>query len=580
MNILHSHRLSWLALVLVLVAGFALPSWSQVADAQAEEVKTIGIVAAARYEKMIADISFLGSLAGKPEAGQMVEGMLTFLTQGKGVNALDKKQPWGLILQTDGAALLPVICLPVPKANDLLDIAKAYGAQVAETEAGLKEVQLPNQQTYFVKGQNNWLFISNSAHALDKAPQDPPASFGELVGDYNLAVRLSLKNMPESWRQLGTAWMEMGMQQGLQKRDDESDEQFAERQKLAEVQIEQLKRTLNEIDSITLGWAVDPAQQRTYLDLVYLFLPGSKMAEQVAAYGQSRTNFAGFYQPDAAATFTFSSKSDPQVIQQDIAQFETTMRTMREQLNKAIDENDDLANEPETRDALKAAAGEFLDAWAATIKAGEVDGGASLRVASDSLTFVAGLLVEQPGRIESGLKKIELAAQKKTNSKAPGIKWNAASHAGVTFHTLTVPVPEDQQAPRKVFGSELNVAVGIAEKAVYLALGRDYLDALKQAIDASAAEPQKAVPPFELAISLGPIMEMAAAQAEEGEQRELMQSLANLLRNEAPGRDHIRAVGLSIPNGLRCRFEAEEGVLRAIGKAAEEAQRQQLQANQ
>jgi len=549
-------------------------------DVQAGEMKTIGAVAAARYEKLIADISFLGSLAGKPEAGQMVEGMITFLSQGKAVNALDKKQPWGLILQTDGAALLPVMCLPVAKPGDLLDIAKAYGARVAETETGIQELQLPNQQTYFVKGQNNWLFISNTAGALAKAPQDPPAILGQLVGDYDLAVRLSLNNMPESWRQLGTAWIQMGMQQGLQKRDDETGEQFAERQKLAELQVEQLTRTLNEVDSITLGWAVDPAQQRTYLDFVYLFLPGSKMAEQVAAYGQSRTNFAGFYQPDAAATLTFSSKSDPQVIQQEIAQLEATMRTMREQLNKAIDESDDLANEPETRDALKAAAGEFLDAWETTVKAGEVDGGAALRVASDSLTFVAGVLVQQPSKIESALKKIELAAQKKTDSKSPGVKWNAARHSGVTFHTLTVPVPEDQQAPRKVFGSELNVAIGVADKAVYLALGRDYLDALKQAIDASAAEPQKAVPPFELAISLGPIMEMAAAQADEGEQRELILAMANVLRNEAPGRDHIRAVGLSIPNGLRCRFEAEEGVLRAIGKAAEEAQRQQLQANQ
>ena len=53
-----------------------------------------------------------------------------------------------------------------------------------------------------------------------------------------------------------------------------------------------------------------------------------------------------------------------------------------------------------------------------------------------------------------------------------------------------------------------------------------------------------------------------------------------MLRNEAQGRDHIRAVGQLIPNGLSYRFEAEEGVLRAIGKAASEAQRQALQAQQ
>jgi hypothetical protein len=35
-----------------------------------------------------------------------------------------------------------------------------------------------------------------------------------------------------------------------------------------------------------------------------------------------------------------------------------------------------------------------------------------------------------------------------------------------------------------------------------------------------------------------------------------------------------------MPNGLRYRFAAEEGVLRAIGTAATEAQRQALQAQQ
>jgi hypothetical protein len=129
-------------------------------------------------------------------------------------------------------------------------------------------------------------------------------------------------------------------------------------------------------------------------------------------------------------------------------------------------------------------------------------------------------------------------------------------------------------------GSEVNVAIGIGQDKIYLAVGRNNLSAVKQAIDASAAEPDKAVPPFELAVSLAPIMEMAAAQAEEGDQKAIAERVAEMLRNEAQGRDHIRAVGQVIPNGLRYRFAAEEGVLRAIGAAATEAQRQALQAKQ
>ncbi len=544
------------------------------------EIKTIGVIAAARYEKLIDDIAFMGSLAGKPEAGQMIEGLIAFVTQGKGVNALDKTQPWGLILQTDGARLLPIGCLPVTKHSDLLDIAKAYGAQITDANDGVQQILLPNQQSYFVKHTNGWSFIGISADSLASLPDDPRATLADLVTDYDLAARVSVKDVPEAWRQLAIAWMQMGMQQGLQQRAGESDEQHEIRQKLAEGQMEQFSRMVNEIDAVTVGWAVDPTQQRTFVDFTYAFVPGSKMAEQIAAYGQPRTNFAGFYQPDAAATVTFATQADPDVIQQDIAQFETMTRTLREQLNKAIDENDELTINDEARDALKAAAGDLIDAFETTIKAGQIDGGATLHLAADSMTFVGGALVKDPAKIESGLKKLDVAARQNKNAEYTGIKWNAASHAGVNFHTLEMPVPAEQEGPRKLLGSDLNVAVGIGPESVYLAVGRENLNAVKQAIDASAAEPDKAVPPFELAVSLAPIMEMAAAQADEGDQKAVAQAVADMLRDEAPGRDHIRAVGQVVPNGLRYRFEAEEGVLRAIGKVANEAQRKRLQANQ
>ena len=54
-----------------------------------------------------------------------------------------------------------------------------------------------------------------------------------------------------------------------------------------------------------------------------------------------------------------------------------------------------------------------------------------------------------------------------------------------------------------------------------------------------------------------------------------------MLKNDAQGRDHIRASATLIENGLKYRFEAEEGVLRAIGKAAMLAQQKaQMEAMQ
>jgi hypothetical protein len=585
-NIVRNRKLSWLVVAVAVALGItstlptvamAAPQAESEGPAAGGQLKTIAVVASTRFEKLISDISFLGSLAGKPEVGQMIEGGLALFTQGKGVNALDKTQPWGVIVQSDGAKFLPVACLPVPKVDDLFDIAKAYGAEVKDADDGAREVVLPNQRSIFVKPNNGLCFISLSASALARLPENAQALLGKAVGEYDLGGAISVKNIPEQHRQFAIQAMQAGLQQGMKQRPGQSDEEYAEQQKIAEAQLEQVARFINELDAVKFGWAIDAQQHRTYMDFTYQFQPGSKMAQQIAAYGQPQTSFAGFYQPDAAATVTFVTKADPKLIAEDLAQFESAMRTMREQLNRTIDEKAKI-NDEEARAALKAAASDWFDAFEATIKAGQMDGGATLQLGPESLTFVAGAHVEEPAKLESGLKKLEAAAKK--SPQFPGIKWNAANHAGVTFHTMAIPVPDHERAPRQLLGEEANVAIGLGPKAVYLAVGRDNLNAINKAIDASAADAGKAVPPFELALSLAPILETAAAQAENNDKKEIIQAVADMLKNQAQGRDHIRAVGQVIPNGLKYRFEAEEGVLRALGTAAAEAQRQKLQAHQ
>jgi hypothetical protein len=69
-------------------------------------------------------------------------------------------------------------------------------------------------------------------------------------------------------------------------------------------------------------------------------------------------------------------------------------------------------------------------------------------------------------------------------------------------------------------------------------------------------------------------MEVAATQATDEAQRARAQAVAEMLKTEAPGRDHVRIVAQMVPNGLRYRLEAEEGALRTILMKAVEAQQQ------
>ena len=586
MKIGFCHRTLWMkaavAASLVVGALSAVPTvFAQEKAAEEEaapaagELKNVAVVAGARWEKLVGDIAFLGSLGGKPEAGQMVEGGFSFFTQGKGPNAIDKQQPWGVIVQTDGAQFLPVGCLPVLKPNDLFEVAKGYGAEVKDAGEGVKELTLPNNRKIFVKQDGGMAYISISAASLDRLPKNPQQILAKLVADYDLAAHISVRNVPEMYRQFALQAMQAGVQQGLKKKDEESDEQFAQRQKMAEAQMEQMTRLINEVDNVKLGLAVDSAQQRAYADFTYVFVPGSKMAKQMAAYKEPKTDFAGFYQTDAAVTVTFATQADPKLIADDMAQMDATLSSSKDQINAEIDKKVDDA---EAREALKGALSDVFDALGETLKSGEIDGGAALNLSADSLTLVAGAHIKDPSKVESALKKLEAAA--KTQPDFPGIKWNAAEHAGVKFHTMSVPVPEKEEGPRKLLGEQMEVAVGLGPEAVYVAVGKNNIEAVSKAIDASASEKGKVVPPFELAISITPIMEMAAAQAEEGDQRVIVQKVSDYLKSEAQGRDHIRAVGQIVPNGLTYHFEAEEGVLKAIGKAASAAQEQKMKAAQ
>jgi hypothetical protein len=217
-----------------------------------------------------------------------------------------------------------------------------------------------------------------------------------------------------------------------------------------------------------------------------------------------------------------------------------------------------------------------MDAVEETAKAGQIDGGGAVQLQPDSVTLLAGVHVKNTDKIESGLTKLEAAAKKQPDF--PGIKWNAANHGGVAFHTLSLPVPADEERARQLLGDQLDVAVGIGPESAYIAVGKNNLDAINKAIDASASDSGKKVKPFELAISLRPIMETVAAQPNDEKHKAMFEKIAAYLQSEAKGSDHIRLVGEVLPNGVSYHFEAEQGVLKSLGVAAAEAQKQKEQA--
>ena len=160
------------------------------------QLKTLAVVAGARYEKLLGDVTFLGPYLGQPAAGQMADAILAQYTMGKAATALDKTKPWGVIVQTDGAQFYYVACLPVANADDVIEIAKAHNAEVKDAENGIKELSIPNKPPIFLKAENGVAFLSIAPASLAKLPPNPLEILGKMVGEYDLSVSLAVKNIP------------------------------------------------------------------------------------------------------------------------------------------------------------------------------------------------------------------------------------------------------------------------------------------------------------------------------------------------------------------------------------------------
>ena len=541
-----------------VAAALALAAMAPAAVQAQENSNQIALVTLSSYDEIVADVGFIGRLGGQPHMAQQMEGMLQFVTGGRGLVGLEKSKPIGIAVSADGADVTVKGLIPVSDMDELLDLLGTWGIIAEDGEDGVKELAAQGQ-TLYAKEADGYAVIGYTPAAAKSGAAGAEAMINTLAGDYDIAARVFVQNIPSEYRNMAIEQLKAGMEMGMRRNPGESDQQFEMRKNLTQAQVEQFSQLLEDADQLTFGWSIDGQQAKTFVDFMLTAAPGTKLARQIAEAENLTTDYAGFYQPDAAATMTFCGK----VTQEDIDQATQMFEGVRKQVMQQIQEEAGLPDD-QAREVVKSAVGDFFDAFVATLKGGKIDGGAVLNMDPSGLTFVMGGLVAEPDKIESGLKKLEALAEQ--DDDFPGVSWNADQHGEISFHTIHVPVPDHEDEARQMFGDQLEIGIGTGGKSAYFAIGRDAVAGCKQIIDASKANAGKEVPPMEMTASLGKIM----ATVSQIEPNPIVTKISDMLESEAQGRDHIRIVEHVIDNGIKVRIELEEGVLRAIGTAIAE----------
>ncbi|TWT90898.1 hypothetical protein Mal64_12970 [Pseudobythopirellula maris] len=569
------------SLVAAPLVATAQPAVADAPEAQSDTagMTTIAVAALSGYDALLADTDYIGALVGRPGTSKMLEGMLAFFTQGKGLAGVDKSRPIGVVLQTDGAQFMPLACLPVDDLNEVLGLVQGFGIEPLDAGDGVTELELPDR-TIYLKPIGAWTYVAQSPAALAAAPADPLPMLHELVAEYDLGVKVMAQNVPPMYRQIALQQMRMGVEQGLKQQPEESDEQFELRREMSEKQLEQLEKMINDLDQLVVGWSIDSSAKKTFFDFSYTLTEGSDLLRQLEGMKDAKTNYAAFHNKDAAFSVLGSVKTPQDVVSEQAEQIKSSINIARQQLATAMEENADDFPDEAARETFQQISNDMLDVFEEIALSGEMDMGGSLTLDGSGPLAIAGGKVPDPAKVESSIKKVFNAAKQRSTEVEIDVALDADSHDDVTFHTMTITIPADVPPQvRDIWGGdEIAVAFGVGPESVYFTLGDGAIEACKTAIDDSAADAGKEILPMEMSFALGQILGFAERCAPEDERAVISMLSASL--EDSEGSDHVRMTQRPIDNGVIVRLEAEEGVIKLVGAAAAAAQAQQMKQQQ
>ena len=537
---LHSRTIVGLALVLALAARVQL---------QAQDVKPIAVVSISSVNELLGDANYLLGAAGQQGFGALIP-----LIVDPQLNGIDRTKPIGSYITMEGIQNpledLPgiVLFVPVSDANAVMQTLQlALMAQIEDAAGGLKKVDLGDEEPYYLKVNDGWLFGSNKAEQLADLPEDPGKMLDGLDQSHDLAVRINIQNIPKPFRDLAVMQIKQGYEGALEGLGPDGPVAGID------LALENMESLIQDSNQITIGMGIDKAKKNTFFDFSFTAVPGSKLAKQMAASVAGKTAFGGFQVPGAAVTASSTQQLAPEDLQSSL----TLINQFRDQVLEEL-ENDPTLNDPQIRTSVKEVVDIFFEVGTSTAKTGTVDAAATLLLQDQSMTFISGAKLAAGDKLDAAVRKlVELA---KTQPDFPEVKVDADQHKGIHFHTLNVPIADAEA--QLVLGDSLDGVLGIGKDAVYMAFGKNALSTLKQAIDKSGENNAENTAPLKVVVSVGAILKfMASVQPDE-----TLQGLAAGVET-LQGSDQVNILYETVKDGIRGTLTIDEGVIELLGKA-------------
>jgi hypothetical protein len=508
------------------------------------------VISMAPLKEQMNDIKYLVDASGFGQAKFLIKTQIDYYTRG-----IDKTRPSGVFLYFEGDNPMPrtVIALPIKDFDDFLDTVSNI-AEVDDEDDVIEIIPSNGETMYAVEKEGSdggsQVFITLDKDSLEDLPEDPVAMLGDLPSKYNLAAHVFGSRVPEELREKAIDMIKDGYVDSLMNMGGDPDK--------IDSQIEDFEKqikSLEDVDEIVVGVLADKDSHKMAMEFTLTGKPGSKVANSYAGFVDAPpSRFAGFMNDTAAMDYSMCFDVSTEDADQIGAQLDGLIESMMTEIDNDGEFDD------EEMDTIRSVAVQFAEVVEETFKEGRIDSGGQLLMGENELNFAAGGQVADPAKVESAAKELIELLRKKGADEMFDFNLDFAKHNGINLHEIVFKVPDDEEELQDFVGSEIVLILGIGKKDVYLAAGKEPLEALKTAMANSGTAPEY---PVIYNVRITPILEFAASTTGQPMLDGLVEKLKEV------GRDKISIYSKAIDNGLFTRMEMEDGPLSLIQEAVQ-----------
>ena len=499
------------------------------------------VISIAKFDEQMNDVNYLLTASGFAQMKFMAGAMIKGYTKG-----LDSERDAGVMLFLNEDSEEPDVLgfVPVDDIDEMLDVISGF-AEVDEGE-DVTTIVTDDGQEMMIREKDGVAFFSNKSDMLAELPDEPGKLLGDLPSKYNLSAKLFAQRIPKKMRDQVLDLIRESSEDTFDNFDDDVKAEF--QKKNLEMQIKQMEMLFRDSDSVIIGMTADEKSKALVMDIDFTALPDTQLAERMAISKESdKSRFTGFLLDGAAFTQNAIARVHPD----DAEQYATMLQDLQKAGIKELDQEADLTEEELNQ--VKKSVGELVDVINGTLEEGLIDGGAVLMLEEGSINFAAGGQISDPQKLEGTIKDLVVMAEEKMGEEIE-VNLNSGSHKNVTLHEVVLQIPDEEEEMRDAFGDQITVVVGIGKKEAYLGAGSNPVALLKKAMDSESETKDM----MQYNLNIAPILKFTASM--EGDPN--VEAMAKAL--EEAGNDRIQMTSNLIENGMKMRFEMQDGILGLI----------------